>query len=180
MTDVSRGLRPLAPRTSMGGSGGGGAGGDSPGGGDDKDRRMRRASTACTECQKRRTRCSGHPQCDECRAHNRDCFFDEANDRRRKASARRTQDQLDYYRNFTEDLIASIRDRDGATVQLIVNAIRSGAENGSLRELLNRLNEDAEAEEDPNNRGHNPNNPYYDPNQPRWSESSHPNSGHIA
>ncbi|KAJ6073144.1 C6 transcription factor SndA [Penicillium canescens] len=160
MADTSRGLRPLAPRTSMGASGGG-AGSDSPGGGDDKDRRMRRASTACTECQKRRTRCSGHPLCDECRTHNRECFFDEANDRRRKASARRMQDQLEYYRNFTEDLIALLRDSDEATVQLIISTIQSGAENGNLRELLNRLVDDIDADTGSNTIL------YYDPNQPR-------------
>lgn len=76
------------------------------------------------------------------------------------------QDQLEYYRNFTEDLIALLRDSDGATVQLIVNTIRSGTENGNLRELLNRLVDDVEADTAPNNQGLNTN-PYYDPNQPR-------------
>jgi hypothetical protein len=76
------------------------------------------------------------------------------------------QDQLEYYRNFTEDLIALLRDSDGATVQLIVNTIRSGTENGNLRELLNRLVDDVEADTAPNKQGLNTN-PYYDPNQPR-------------
>ncbi|KAJ6012399.1 C6 transcription factor SndA [Penicillium canescens] len=179
MVDRSQGLQPLAPQTSMGASGGGGARADRPGGGDDKDRRVRRSSTACRECQKRRTRCSGHPQCDECRSQNRECFFDEANDRRRKVFARKTQDQLEYYRHFTEDLISLFRDSDGATVQLIVNTIRSGAERRNLRELLTRLNKDAEAEEDPNNPVLDPSNPYYYPNQPRRPKSQ-PCSGNIA
>lgn len=53
-----RGYRPLAPRTRLlGGSGGdGGEGGSPSGGGAPEEKRMRRASTACTECQKRRTR----------------------------------------------------------------------------------------------------------------------------
>ncbi|KAJ5776580.1 uncharacterized protein N7511_001591 [Penicillium nucicola] len=171
MADVSRGLRPLAPRTSMGGSGGGGAGGESPGGGDDKDRRMKRVSTACTECQKRRTRCSGHPLCDECRTHNRECIFDEANDRRRKASAKKTQDQLDYFRTLTDDLINTIGSEDLAAVQLITDSIRSGANHEHLRDLLNSIlqvhqNESQNGEET-DYQGSNPNMSYYNPNQPR-------------
>lgn len=53
-----RGYRPLAPRTRLlGGGGDGGEGAGSPAGGSaPEEKRMRRASTACTECQKRRTR----------------------------------------------------------------------------------------------------------------------------
>jgi hypothetical protein len=71
------------------------------------------------------------------------------------------QDQLEYYRNFTEDLIALIRDSDEATVQLIISTIQSGAENGNLRELLNRIGDNVDADTDPNTIL------YYDPNQPR-------------
>lgn len=57
-----RGYRPLAPRTRLlGGSGDGGEGTGSPAGGSaPEEKRMRRASTACTECQKRRTRVHIH------------------------------------------------------------------------------------------------------------------------
>ena len=57
MGDVGRGFRPIAPRTLPPG---GGEGSQSPlgnsGGGPPEDGRMKRASTACKECQKRRTR----------------------------------------------------------------------------------------------------------------------------
>ncbi|CAP80772.1 Nitrogen assimilation transcription factor [Penicillium chrysogenum] len=139
-----RGYRPLAPRTRLlGGSGGdGGEGAGSPAGGAPDEKRMRRASTACTECQKRRTRCTGPPHCTECSTHGRECIFDEAADRRRKASAKRIQDQLDHFRSFVDDLIGLIRDSDGPTVQLIVNTIRSGATPGEVRDILTRLLED--------------------------------------
>lgn len=94
------------------------------------------------------------------------CFFSETNDRRRKCFAKRAQDQLDYYRHFTEDLIFHLRNNDEATVQLILNTIRSGADNQNLRELLNRLNKDTKAEEDPNNQFLGWSNPHYHP-QPR-------------
>ncbi|KAJ5383955.1 hypothetical protein N7517_001866 [Penicillium concentricum] len=139
-----RGYRPLAPRTRLlGGSGGeGGDGAGSPGGSAPEEKRMRRASTACTECQKRRTRCTGPPHCTECSTHARECVFDEAADRRRKASAKRIQDQLDHFRSFLDDLIGLIRDSDGPTVQLIVNTIRSGSTPGEIRDSLTRLLED--------------------------------------
>ncbi|KAJ5513575.1 hypothetical protein N7463_003127 [Penicillium fimorum] len=139
-----RGYRPLAPRTRLlGGSGGeGGEGTGSSAGNAPEEKRMRRASTACTECQKRRTRCTGPPHCTECSTHARECVFDEAADRRRKASAKRIQDQLDHFRSFVDDLIGVIRDGDGPTVQLIVNTIRSGATPGDIRDTLTRLLED--------------------------------------
>ncbi|KAJ5164127.1 uncharacterized protein N7500_005957 [Penicillium coprophilum] len=139
-----RGYRPLAPRTRLlGGSGGDGGEGGSPAGGNaPEEKRMRRASTACTECQKRRTRCTGPPHCTECSTHARECVFDEAADRRRKASAKRIQDQLDHFRSFVDDLIGLIRDSDGPTVQLIVNTIRSGATPGEIRDTLTRILED--------------------------------------
>ncbi|CAG8410425.1 unnamed protein product [Penicillium salamii] len=151
-----RGYRPLAPRTQLLGGGDGGA---SPGGSAPEEKRMRRASTACTECQRRRTRvhftlsrhttlthslssshsCTGPPYCTECSTHSRECVFDEAADRRRKASAKRTQDQLDHFRTFVDDLITLIRDSDGPTVQLIVNTIRSGADPRHIRDTLTRI-----------------------------------------
>jgi len=138
-----RGYRPLAPRTRLLGGGDSGEGAGSPAGGSaPEEKRMRRASTACTECQKRRTRCTGPPNCTECSTHARECVFDEAADRRRKASAKRIQDQLDHFRSFVDDLIGLIRDGDGPTVDLIVNTIRSGATPGEIRDTLTRILED--------------------------------------
>ncbi|KAJ5209576.1 C6 transcription factor SndA [Penicillium cf. viridicatum] len=139
-----RGYRPLAPRTRLlGGSGDSGEGAGSPAGGSaPEEKRMKRASTACTECQKRRTRCTGPPHCTECSTHARECVFDEAADRRRKASAKRVQDQLDYFRSFVDDLIGLIRDSDRQTVQTMVDTIRSGATPGDVRDLLNSILEE--------------------------------------
>lgn len=41
-----------------------------------------------------------------------------------------------------DDLVGLIRDGDGATVQLIVSTIRSGATPGEIRDLLNSILED--------------------------------------
>ncbi|KAJ5550521.1 hypothetical protein N7535_001536 [Penicillium sp. DV-2018c] len=132
---IARGYRPLAPRTRLlGGEEGTGSPAAAP-----EEKRTRRASTACTECQRRRTRCTGPPYCTECTTHARECIFDEAADRRRKTSAKRTQEQLDHFRSFVDDLLGVIRDRDGPTVQSIVNMIRSGADPGEIRDHLTRI-----------------------------------------
>lgn len=85
--------------------------------------------------------CTGPPECTECSAHGRDCIFDEASDKRRKASVQRTQEQLDYFRSFVDDLISLIRDSDGPVVQEIVDSIRSGADPRQIRDTLTRLAE---------------------------------------
>lgn len=41
-----------------------------------------------------------------------------------------------------DDLIGLIRDRDGPTVQSIVNTIRSGADLGLIRDMLTRILEE--------------------------------------
>ncbi|KAJ5129744.1 C6 transcription factor SndA [Penicillium bovifimosum] len=135
---INRGYRPLAPCTRLLG---GDEGARSPAAAPE-EKRTRRASTACTECQRRRTRCTGPPYCTECSTHARECIFDEAADRRRKTSAKRTKEQLEHYRSFVDDLLGLIRDRDGPTVQSIVNMIRSGADPGAIRDLLTRILED--------------------------------------
>ncbi|CAG8067726.1 unnamed protein product [Penicillium nalgiovense] len=45
----------------------------------------RRVSLACTECQKRKSKCSGTTPCTKCTIEARQCFYNPAGDRRRKA-----------------------------------------------------------------------------------------------
>ncbi|EPS34022.1 hypothetical protein PDE_08984 [Penicillium oxalicum 114-2] len=140
MGDVGRGFRPIAPRTLPPG---GGEGSQSPlgnsGGGPPEDGRMKRASTACKECQKRRTRCTGPPICSECNQHNRECTFDEQADRRRKANARRTQEELSILTNFTDQLLKVIREYDGATIQRIIDKIRSSSRREDIQAELEMI-----------------------------------------
>ncbi|KAJ5584329.1 uncharacterized protein N7459_004129 [Penicillium hispanicum] len=122
---------------------GGDFGGHQPpgsgGGGLSEDGRMKRASTACKECQKRRTRCSGDP-CTECQAHQRNCVFDELSDRRRKASAKKTQEELNSLRDFVDQLLAVFRGSDNRAVQHLINTIRAGASQDDIRILLLQMN----------------------------------------
>ncbi|OQD73223.1 hypothetical protein PENDEC_c016G03682 [Penicillium decumbens] len=139
MDDVSKQFRPIAPRIIAPGGGGGSLlplnGGESH----FEDGRMKRASTACKECQKRRTRCSMNPSghcCTECETHGRDCLFDETSDRRRKAAARRTQEDLANLREFVEQLLQLLRVGDNNTIQHFIRQIRSGASQDEIRAIV--------------------------------------------
>ncbi|KAJ5619639.1 hypothetical protein N7510_003623 [Penicillium lagena] len=139
----SRGLRPIAPRTVMPGLTPPGQG--PPGPLPPEEPRMKRASTACTECKRRRTRCAdGKPgkPCSECETHGRQCFFDEGSDKRRKISAKRTQEDLRYYRQFVDFLLEAIRTSEYSVVQHLIEIIRAGMPEDQLAaevaHILNR------------------------------------------
>ncbi|KAJ5146593.1 uncharacterized protein N7515_001157 [Penicillium bovifimosum] len=133
--------RPIAPRGVPRGHVRGAAGRqppEYPGGAPPDDSRMKRASTACRGCQKRRTRCTGVP-CSECIRRNRECIFDELADRRRKASARRMQEELIGLQEFLVQLLGVLREGNNAEVQYLVNAIRSGTSTQDIDLAIRRL-----------------------------------------
>ncbi|KAJ5142486.1 uncharacterized protein N7515_001273 [Penicillium bovifimosum] len=51
----------------------------------DSPAKSRRVSLACTECQQRKLKCSGTTPCTKCTIEGRQCFYNPAGDRRRKA-----------------------------------------------------------------------------------------------
>lgn len=65
--------------------------------------------------------------CTECETHGRECLYDESSDKRRKASAKRTQEDLSNLREFVEQLLQLLRVGDNNTVQHLIHQIRSGA-----------------------------------------------------
>lgn len=138
MGDVGRPLRPIAPRiTPLGGR----PGGDRPGGGAGNppdEGKMKRASTACKECQKRRTRCTGMP-CTECTTHGRECITDELSDKRRKASAKKTQGELAETTALLISMVDLIRDGDYGTVNHFIHTIRGGADLEAIRAYIQAL-----------------------------------------
>ncbi|KAJ5089803.1 hypothetical protein N7532_008487 [Penicillium argentinense] len=139
MGDLGRPFRPIAPRTMPPG---GGPGGDKPPGGGNgvppEEGKMKRASTACKECQKRRTRCSGMP-CTECVAHGRECVTDELSDRRRKAAAKKTQEELADLRGFVEQVLDIFRSNDETHLQHFINTVRAGASTEQIRATVEQL-----------------------------------------
>ncbi|PLB39573.1 Zn(II)2Cys6 transcription factor domain-containing protein [Aspergillus candidus] len=131
----SRSFRPIAPRALA----------ESPVPGppiDEPNNKIKRASTACTECKRRRTKCSadttGTP-CTECALHNRECIIDEFADKRRKVAARRAHEDLKYYRGFLEQLLAAIRYGNLSTVDSIVDVIRSGASQEEIHATVSQF-----------------------------------------
>ncbi|CAI7677999.1 unnamed protein product [Penicillium manginii] len=121
---------------------GGGPGGDRPPGGGagapPEEAKMKRASTACKECQKRRTRCTGMP-CTECVTHGRECVTDELSDKRRKASARRTQEELNDTRTILDSLLELMRIGDPASLQSMIQTVRGGAGLDEIRNFLDQV-----------------------------------------
>ncbi|KAH1337364.1 hypothetical protein KXV81_002065 [Aspergillus fumigatus] len=65
--------------------------------------------------------------CSECALHGRDCIVDEYADKRRKVARDRIQEELAYYREFVQQLLAAIRHGNCTDVDVIINVIRSGA-----------------------------------------------------
>ncbi|KAJ5775820.1 uncharacterized protein N7511_000831, partial [Penicillium nucicola] len=47
-------------------------------------KQRRKVPLACTECQRKRSKCSGTNPCMTCTTQNRECLYDPARDRRRK------------------------------------------------------------------------------------------------
>ncbi|KAB8263947.1 hypothetical protein BDV32DRAFT_146250 [Aspergillus pseudonomiae] len=122
-----------------------------PGGGFE-EAKIRRASAACTECKRRRTKCSADttgPPCAECALHGRACVIDESADKRRKVAARRAQEELRYYRGFVEQLLKAIRQGERTDVEAIVAVIRSGASHNDIRAVVREfLTRNAKGEAD--------------------------------
>ncbi|KAL2012024.1 hypothetical protein VTN00DRAFT_4742 [Thermoascus crustaceus] len=121
----TRPLRALAPRTpSMAESSTPAPG---TGAATEEGGKMKRASSACKECKRRRIKCTTGNPCAECAAHGRTCIYDELADKRRKLAAKRTQEELEYYRGLLERLLLSIRCCERENVDQIISVIRRGA-----------------------------------------------------
>jgi hypothetical protein len=82
--------------------------------------------------------CSTGNPCTECAAHNRECIYDEAADKRRKAFTKQTQEQLRYYQGLWEDLLHLIRYSDRDHLNQLIGAIRGGTTNEEVEAMVNR------------------------------------------
>ena len=136
MSDLGRAFTVIAPQTMPLGGGTGGQPPLSSSGGGPEDSRMKRASNACKECQKRRTRCTGPPKCSECDTHDRECTFDEQADRRRRVNARRTEEELASLTEFTEQLVGVLRYSNDADIQHLLNVVRSSNSRDEIQGVL--------------------------------------------
>ncbi|KAA8644465.1 Zn(II)2Cys6 transcription factor domain-containing protein [Aspergillus tanneri] len=98
---------------------------------------------ACTECKRRRTKCNAADTagsaCSECALHGRECIVDEFADKRRKIAAKRTEETLKYYRGFVDELLEAIRTGDSASIEMMVDVIRSGASHKEIHSVITRI-----------------------------------------
>ncbi|EED23426.1 C6 transcription factor SndA, putative [Talaromyces stipitatus ATCC 10500] len=98
--------------------------------------KTKRASMACLECKKRRTKCSTGNPCTECHNHQRECVYDINADKRRKEHVISTKQQLEnteealrYYRTFLEDILASMRLGSRSHVEQLVQVVQNTVRN---------------------------------------------------
>ncbi|KAJ5900218.1 uncharacterized protein N7473_004288 [Penicillium subrubescens] len=111
--------------------------------------RIERASTACKECRRHRTRCRNGQPCSECQRHGRECIIHQYSDKRRKTTQKEAQERLQYYRTFLAELLEMIRVSSSSELQHLVNMIRSGASQQEMRNMIaNCLSRDWKPEPD--------------------------------
>ncbi|OJJ86095.1 Zn(II)2Cys6 transcription factor domain-containing protein, partial [Aspergillus glaucus CBS 516.65] len=143
-------LRPLAPRTTSG------LVPENPDPSTNEEHKVKRASMACAECKRRRTKCSydttGSP-CTECTLQGCQCFVDESADKRRKVAAKRSEEEnkrlmervkhlegsRDYERQFKGLLIRAFREGDNDSAAAIIHSIRAQLPEKHLLEVLNQV-----------------------------------------
>lgn len=71
--------------------------------------------------------------------HQRECVFDQDADRRRKGSARRTQEDLENVRSFVENMLSVIRDGNEENTELIITLVRAGAPLEEIQAVVEQL-----------------------------------------
>jgi len=77
--------------------------------------------------------------CTECVTHGRECVTDELSDKRRKASAKRTQEELTDLRGFLDQILTVMRISDPAALQHFVQTVRAGADMDEIRATVQRI-----------------------------------------
>lgn len=80
--------------------------------------------------------CSGVAPCDNCRALNRECIFDESLDQRRRVAAKRTAEELNYHREMLNDLFKVIRSAEQTHAQKLLDIIRNDATPEEIRAYI--------------------------------------------
>ncbi|KAL3478124.1 hypothetical protein BJX99DRAFT_115074 [Aspergillus californicus] len=107
-----------------------------------EETRAKRASAACFECKRRRTKCvvdNIDGPCTECALHGRECRIDESEDKRRKVNAKKTEEERDYYRAYTEYLIDAIRYGQFPEIMNLVAAIQEGGGDEAIHFALSQF-----------------------------------------
>lgn len=115
--------------------------------------------------------------CTECTTHGRECITDELSDKRRKASAKKTQDELADTQAYLNQLLEFLRDGDPAAVDHLLLNLRNGADFDTVRAYITQARANQQSSTQPpiqsshhSHHGINPNlmdpnmRNFYDPN----------------
>ncbi|KAJ5751420.1 uncharacterized protein N7511_008385 [Penicillium nucicola] len=88
---------------------------------DSSAKQRRNVSLACTECQKKRSKCSGTNPCTTCMTESRQCLYDPARDRRRKAHTA----ELLNFRVALSRTVAKLRSGTPEEISSLIQEIRN-------------------------------------------------------
>ncbi|KAH8705981.1 hypothetical protein BGW36DRAFT_368515 [Talaromyces proteolyticus] len=109
----------------------------------EQSHKVRRAPIACMPCRKHRTKCSTEQPCAECIAHNRECVYDHAADKRRKEHIERKeqvfQTQLDECQDFIKKLLTCIRHVNDDRLNYLIEVIRSTDDREVIETVVDSL-----------------------------------------
>ncbi|KAL4987083.1 hypothetical protein BDW68DRAFT_188302 [Aspergillus falconensis] len=113
--------------------------------------RVKKASLACTECRKRKSKamlsCVGlPPPCERCRRQKTECILDEESDRRRRGVLERRLDALEQDRTLLVRLVDCIRHGSQEEASRVLNYIRSDASLDDIRQFLAQSESPSETE----------------------------------
>lgn len=83
--------------------------------------------------------CSGMSPCSSCTKLSQKCIFDKILDQRRRVAAKRTADELNYYRNLFDDLLKAMRAEDQLVSLRVLDFIRHNTAPDETRKYLDDL-----------------------------------------
>ncbi|KAF3228410.1 hypothetical protein TWF106_007442 [Orbilia oligospora] len=97
----------------------------------------RRVSSACSNCKKGKSKCSGPPApCESCVRKGRECVFEIALDGRRKESAKTALDAVKAKHGALESLFNCLQSGNDEAVFSLVSAIRKGSALPDLEKVV--------------------------------------------
>ncbi|KAJ6121025.1 hypothetical protein N7523_005305 [Penicillium sp. IBT 18751x] len=93
----------------------------------------KKATTACSACQKRKSKCIGGIPCLPCQNSKTECIFNADNDGRRRVTLKRRIEALEQDRDLLMRLVNTIRDEDEQKGRSLLALIRSNAPLDKIR-----------------------------------------------
>ncbi|KAJ5979878.1 hypothetical protein N7481_007176 [Penicillium waksmanii] len=110
---------------------------------------VKNASSACSACRRRKSRCVGGVPCEPCRKADTKCELDFDTDGRRRVAFKRKIQSLEQDRNLLLQLMETIRSDNTRTAPGVLNLIRSNASVREIRQFFDTEPSSSTADEMP-------------------------------